>query len=155
MSLITEEMRALLGVDYPPLTFDVDKSAIRLWARAVGYTDPVFYDEEAARQAGHPTLLAPPGFLGHERYGPEADVGSKGPPIRGLNPKLNRSVNGGTEYEYRANVYAGDVLVATTRFTDFKERHGSLGDMLIISRETTFRRGSDPVVVMRATAINY
>ena len=155
MSLITDEMRQLLGVDYPPVVFDVDRSAIRLWARAVGYTDPVFYDEDSARRAGHPRLLAPPGFLGHARYGPDQEIGSTGPPIRGLNPRLARSLNGGTEYEYIANVYAGDVLVATTRFIDFKERRGKMGDMLILSRESTFRRDGEPVVLMRATVINY
>lgn len=155
MSLITGEMRTLLGVDYPPVTFDVDKSAIRLWAMAAGYTDQVFFDEEAARRAGYPALPAPPGFLGHERYGPDAEIGSKGPPIRGLNPDLTRSLNAGTNYEYLATVYAGDVLEATTRIIDFQEREGSIGKMLIISRETTYRRQGEPVAIVRARAINY
>lgn len=155
MSLITDEMTALLNVDYPAVVYDVDRSGIRLWARAVGHTDPVFYDLDAARAAGHPDLLAPPGFLGHERYGPDEAIGAKGPPIRGINPKLDRSLNGGTEYEYLANVYAGDVLVATSRFVEFKERQGKVGDMLIISREATFRRDDEPVAIMRATVINY
>ena len=155
MSLITDEMRELLGVDYPPTTYDVDKSAIRLWALAAGYTDPVFYDEDRAHRAGRPSLPAPPGFLGHERFGPEQDIGSKGPPIRGLNPRLTRSLNAGTEYEYLKAVYAGDVLVATTRIVDFQERVGSMGEMLIISRETTYCRGDEPVAILRAKAINY
>jgi hypothetical protein len=148
-------MRKLLGVDYPPVFFDVDNSAIRLWAMAAGYTDPVFYDDEEARRAGHPAIPAPPGFLGHERYAPGAEIGSKGPPIRGLNPRLTRSLNAGTEYEYLATVYAGDVLEATTRIVDFQERSGSIGEMLIISRETTYRRNDDIVAIVRAKAINY
>jgi len=155
VSLITDEMRKLLGVDYPPVYYDVDRSAIRLWAMAVGYTDPVFYDEEEARRVGHPALSAPPGFLGHERYAPGVEIGSKGPPIRGLNPQLTRSLNAGTEYEYLATVFAGDVLEATTRIVDFQQRTGSIGEMLIISRETTYRREGEIVAVLRAKAINY
>ena len=155
MSVITAEARSLIGVDYPPVVYDVDRSAIRLWARAVGYIDPTFYDEARAREAGHPSLPAPPGFLGHERYGPEGEIGSKGPPVWQLNPRLTRRLLGGTEFEYLATVYAGDVLVATSRITDLKERVGSLGTMLIVSHESTYRREGEPVVIKRATAITY
>jgi acyl dehydratase len=155
VSLITPEMLLLVGVDYPPVVYDVDKSAIRLWARAVGYTDPVFYDEEVAHRQGHPSLPAPPGFLGHERYGPVEAIGAKGPPIWDLNPDAPRHLLGGNEIESLAPVYAGDVLVATARITDIKERRGSVGDMLIASREITFRRDGVPVLIHRTTAITY
>ena len=155
MSVIPPKAQDLIGVDYPSVVYDVDRSAIRLWARAVGYTDPMFYDEEHARKAGHPSLPAPPGFLGHERYGPEGEIGSKGPPVWTLNPALPRRLLGGTEFEYLATVYAGDVLVATSRITDLQERAGSLGPMLIVNHETVYRRNGEPVVVKRATAITY
>lgn len=154
-SLVTADMEQLLGRDYPPVTYDVERSGIRLWARAVGYTDPVYYDLSCARERGHHDLPAPPGFLGHERYGADQEIGSQGPPIRGLNPRLTRSLNGGTEYEYHETVHAGDVLVATGRFTDYRQREGSIGPMLIITREVVFRRDGVPVVVMRATVINH
>ena len=52
---------------------------------------------------------------------------SPGPPIRGLHPELHASLNGGTEFEYRAPMMAGDELVATTTIVDMKERTGSIG----------------------------
>ena len=155
MSLITPEIEGLIGVDYPPIEYYVDEAALRLWARAVGYTDPVFYDREDAGEAGHPSLPAPPGFVGHQRYRPEADLGAGGPPIWDLNPRAPRRLNGGTEYEYLATVYAGDVLVATGRIIEVKEAKGSVGEMLIVKRETTFRRAGEPVVIQIYTAINY
>jgi len=155
MSLITPEIRELVGVDYPPVVYHLDESAIRLWARAAGHTDPVFYDEEYAREAGHPSLPAPPGFVGHERFGPSEELSTRGPPIWELNPKAPRRLNGGTEYEYPAIAYAGDVLVATGRIIDISEREGAIGKMLIVKRETTFRRNGVPVVIQRYTAFNY
>ena len=154
MTLITAQMRDLIDADYPPVTFEVDKASIRMWALAVGYDDPIFYDEAAAREQGHPTLPAPPGFFGLPRFGPGGEV-NLGPPIRGLNPQLTRSLNGGTAYRYFATVYAGQTLTATTRITDLRERHGKLGDMLLIDRETTFARNGDTAATMRATVINY
>ena len=78
-----------------------------------------------------------------------------GPQIRGLHPELQRSVNGGTELEYHATVCAGDELVATPVIVDIKERQGSLGQMLILTREVRFERHGDLVATLRATVINY
>ena len=63
-SLITDEMRAAVGKESDPTTLEIDKTSVRMFARAVGYTDPVYYDEEAAKAAGYRSLPAPPGYLG-------------------------------------------------------------------------------------------
>ena len=34
-------------------------------AKAIGETNPIYFDLEAARAAGHPDLLAPPSYLGN------------------------------------------------------------------------------------------
>lgn len=152
--LVTPELRALIGRTWPPVTYEVDRTGIRMWARAVGIDDPVFHDEAVARERGYARLPAPPGFLGVPRIlvgDPEP-----GPPIRGLHPELRRSLNGGTEFEFRTPVLAGDELVATTTIVDIAERvSGSIGLMLLITRETMFDRGGETVALMRATVINY
>jgi N-terminal half of MaoC dehydratase len=151
--LVTEEMRALLGKDWPPVVLEVDRASIRMWARAVGFDDLVYYDDEVAAERGFERLPAPPGFAGTPRYRPGQP--EPGPPIRGLNPKLTRSLNAGTEFESVLPILAGDELVATTRIVDYQERTGSVGRMLLVTRETTYRRGADVVARLRATAINY
>ncbi|MDP9399085.1 MAG: MaoC family dehydratase N-terminal domain-containing protein, partial [Actinomycetota bacterium] len=55
---LTDEMRATIGVDTEPWTYEVTTTGIRAFARGVGYDDLVYYDEQAARAAGHPTLPA-------------------------------------------------------------------------------------------------
>jgi hypothetical protein len=151
--LITPEIEGLIGVDWPPVVHEVEAPGIRMWARAVGYDDPVFYDEEVARERGFERLPAPPGFLGTPISRPGDP--EPGPPIRGLNPALTRSLNGGTEYTHVRPVLAGDRLSATTRIVEVKQRDGSIGRMLLITRETTYRRGGETVATLRATVINY
>ncbi len=56
--LITEEMRAAVGVESEPWTLEVDKTMVRMFARAVGYTDPLFYDEAFAQSKGYRSLPA-------------------------------------------------------------------------------------------------
>jgi hypothetical protein len=152
-ALITPELRAMIGKEWPPVTYEVDRTGIRMWAKAVGLEDPVYYDETTASERGFERLPAPPGFVGLPRTRPGDPV--PGPPIRGLHPELQRSLNGGTEFEYRSPILAGDELVATTTITDIKERSGSIGKMLLITRETTYRRSDENVASMRATVINY
>ncbi len=143
----------MIGKEWPPVIYEVDRTGIRMWAQAVGLDDPIYYDEETARERGFERLPAPPGFVGLPRTLPGGPV--PGPPIRGLHPELQRSLNGGTEFEYRSSILAGDELVATTSITDIKERAGSIGKMLLIMRETTYRRNDESVASMRATVINY
>jgi N-terminal half of MaoC dehydratase len=151
--LITDELRALIGTPWPPVEYEVDPSAIRMWATAVGIDDPVFFDEAVARSRGFEAIPAPPGFVGHPRTKPGDP--EPGPPIRGLHPELTRSLNGGTAFSYDRPIVAGDVLTATTAIVELQEREGSIGRMLLITRETTFRRGPERVATMRATVINY
>src|SRR3990170_3015038 len=117
-SVITDEMRAAIGQESAPVTFEVDKNSCRMFARAVGYSDPVYYDEAAAREAGYRSIPAPPRFLGHPATGPEQPS-----PVMGFRfeTRLKRILNGGTEVEYFGDVCAGDVLTATARLADLTE----------------------------------
>ncbi len=152
-TLVTPELEALIGKEWPPVIHEVDRSGIRMWATAVGINDPVYHDEAVARERGFERLPAPPGFMGVPRRMP--DEPEPGPPIRGLHPELTRSLNGGTKFIYQAPVLAGDELVATTAIVEIKERSGSVGRMLLITRETTYRRAGETVALLRATVINY
>jgi acyl dehydratase len=148
-------MKAAIGVSGPPTTYEVTAQGIRTFARAVGYTSPVYYDEDAARRNGHPRLPAPPGFLGMPVYNPYAPrPAASGPRLRS---PFRRMLNGGTEVEPLARVYAGDVLEAVTTLTGLELRKGRLGQMLIRSSETVYTRESDGAVVarVRGTGISY
>jgi hypothetical protein len=157
-SLITDEMRASIGVRGPSRICEVDKLQIRLFARAVGHTDPIFYDEDAAKAAGYRSLVAPPGYLGTPVYNPRtsaADMGF-GRQLEPARP-LKRVLNGGTEIEYFDDICAGDVLEAVGYTSDIQERKGSIGEMLITTSKTEYTRKSDGklVAIMTGTGIRY
>src|SRR5499425_1798290 len=61
---LTDEMRAQIGSTSPPWTMEVTTTSVRAFARGVGYTDPVYFDIDAARRAGYRNLPAPPTYLG-------------------------------------------------------------------------------------------
>ena len=156
-SYITDEMRAAIGVEGEPYTLEVDKTSVRMFARAVGYTDPIFYDEEFAKSKGYRSLPAPPHYLGTPIFNPAASDATSGAPRgrRRFESPFKRGLNGGTDIEYFDTICAGDVLMATSKISDIAERRGSLGPMLITTTETTYKRDGKVVVITRNTGIQY
>jgi hypothetical protein len=154
-SVVTDDMRAAVGKESEPATLEVDKTGCRMFARAVGYTDLIFYDEDYAKSKGYRSIVAPPGFFGTPVYKPGARTEGEAPGRRFSVP-YKRVLNGGTEYEYFDTICAGDVLTATSKISGFSERAGSLGPMLITNRETTYTNQDGKVVAkMYGTVIQY
>ena len=153
--IITEEMHAMIGKETPPVTYEVDNTGCRQFARAVGYTDPIFYDAEEARSRGYRGIVAPYGFLGHPAGPPGGSARTS--EILGLNNiPLKRILNGGTAIEYFDDVCSGDVLTATTRLADLTQREGRMGPMVMVSLETSFRNQAEKLVaIQRGTMIRY
>ena len=150
---LTPEMKAAIGREGAPVPHEVTTLGIRTFARAVGYTNPVYYDVEAAKAKGHRDLLSPPGYYGMPIFNP----GVEPVVLDDFAPEFSRRLNGGTEYEPLQPVYAGDVLDAVTRITDLQLRASRLGQMLVRQTETVYTRQSDGVVVgyWRNTNLRY
>lgn len=149
--VVTDRMRTLIGVESEAWTVEVEKTDVRMFARSVGQTDPVFYDEAAAKSRGYRSLVAPPGYLGTPIFRPGGAV--RGAPQ--LDLPFNRRLNGGTEVEYLDDICAGDVLTATSHISEIEETAGRLGPMVIVTTETVYRRGEQVVAKARGTGIRY
>ena len=146
-SAITGEMRAAINVESEPNVNEVEKGAIIKFARAIGDSNPLFTDEEAARNSRYGGLIAPPTFLRSLSPGPlKAQVKSPYP----------ANLDGGSEWQYFEPVRAGDQITVTTYVSDMFEREGRLGSMLFIVRETKYVNQFDQTVAMqRSTGISY
>ena len=145
-TLISDEMRASLNKEGPPTTLEVEKTSIRMFARAVGHTDLIFFDEAYAKSKGHRSIVAPPGYLGTPIFTPNSG-GFTGPGGRSPSGRPLRALNGGTEYEYTGiDICAGDVLTAVSKIVDLSERQSSLGLMLITRRQTTYTNQDGEIV---------
>ena len=136
-SVITDAMRAMLDREVDEGIAEVTTTSCRFFARAVGHTDPIFYDEAAARARGFRSIVAPPGHLGTPIGGPTTREQIAVPaPIARLHYPYRRVLDGGTEYEYFETVTAGDVLASRSKITRFDERVGSIGPMIIDRKST-------------------
>jgi acyl dehydratase len=103
--------RALVGRSYPPsAVYEVGSAKIAEFAAAVGATDPVHTDAEAARAAGHADVIAPPTFAIVVSL--EAAMAVLQDPDVGLD--YSRVVHGEQKFAHHRPIRAGDRLVATT-----------------------------------------
>jgi acyl dehydratase len=150
-----EEMQKQVGQPSEPATYEVTSTDIRLFARAVGYRNPIYFDEEAAKNKGHRALPAPPGFHGRPVFNPLREGGRGGP--RERSGPFSRNLNGGTEVEPVQQVYAGDVLtgVSTTTSVDLNPSR-AYGRIVVRKTETVFTNQNGEVVAKtRGTGISY
>ena len=152
-SVITSEMRSMIGVESEPSIFVIEREPIRRWVEAIGNQNPQYRDEEYSGKRRYGEIIAPPGFVGNYAFPVKVD----GPPPRVKSPFWRR-FNGGNEYEFFKPVRAGDVLTATTKLADIYERQGrgGIGRMLFQVLETIYKNQKGEVVVKtRNTGISY
>ncbi len=106
------------GKIYAPLEYEVGKEKIREYAQAVGEDNPVYFDREAAKEAGFRDVAAPPMFAVVYAFG------SVGPavvdPDVGVN--LAMMVHGGQEFVWGEPVCAGDVIRTDVSVQDVYEK---------------------------------
>lgn len=109
-----------VGKEYRPFEYEVGREKIREYANAVGETDAIYHDRDAARAAGFRDVVAPPMFA------VVYSAGSVGPAL--LDPDvgldLMRMVHGGQEFVWSEPVCAGDTITTTTTVREIYEKDG-------------------------------
>jgi len=137
--------REFIGRSSAPLTWEIEKGHIRRFAEAIGDANPIYYDEAAARAAGHPRIPAPPTFAAALRPNDAR---------AGIDLDWRKLLHGEQEFELRRPLYAGDVVVLVQTITDVFEKTGKAGTMDFILLETVARdREGGIVFVARGTIV--
>ena len=153
-SVMTDEIRAMIGTISEPVIMEVGRVAIKRYADAVGDDNPLFQEVEHAKKAGYEDIICPPGFWGWPTKG-RATIG--GMSIVGgvlVKAGLWRILDGGVDQEFYIPIRAGDTLTAYSKIADIREREGKTGKMLFTTVETTYlNQNGDTVAVNRATII--
>ncbi len=127
-----------VGKTYPPVVYAVGREKVREYAAAVGETNPLHSDLEAARAAGYADVVAPPMFA-VVYAGPSVAPGIFDPEV-GINFPM--MVHGGQAFEWGPPVVAGDEITTTATVKDISER----GAMAFYVFESVSRNQRDEVV---------
>ena len=157
--LLTDEVRSWIGreVTYTAPE-ELGRAAIRYFALAIGDDNPLYVDDDYARAAGYPSVIAPPTLVCetnqyiHRAPGDDGYIGHVWDlPLRGF-----RIIRGGHEYEFARPVLPSDRVSAIWRVADIVERTTSRGgSMLVVSSEVTYVDQEGEVLARNRETILY
>jgi acyl dehydratase len=142
-----------------PYEFPVDRSAVMLFARALGDIRPEFSDPDAPETRGLGGIVAPPTFVQSSAHwqpnNPLDRTRPRGGPARegGEGGGLGRGLHAEQHYEYHHPIHAGDTLTVTTRPGDTWEKQGRRGGKLKFSETVTEYRNQDGVLCVTARSV--
>ncbi len=126
--IITDEMRSFIGLESDPVTYVVEKHSIEHFARAIGESNPIYFDEKFAKD-NVGGIIAPPTF------------------IRLFRPKrlekqfpdsFSNLVDGGSSYTFHEKIFVGDQITVVSKLKDLFIKSGSFGDMMFKISLTTY-----------------
>lgn len=126
--IITDEMRSFIGLESDPVTYVVEKHSIEHFARAIGESNPIYFDEQFAKD-NVGGIIAPPTF------------------IRLFRPKrlekqfpdsFSNLVDGGSSYTFHKKIFVGDQITVVSKLKDLFIKSGSFGDMMFKISLTTY-----------------
>jgi acyl dehydratase len=109
-----------VGKRYPPQVYAVGREKIIEYAHAVGETNPLHTDHEAARATGHADVVAPPMFA--VVYAGRAVTPALFDPEVGINFAM--MVHGSQEFVWGPLVIAGDEVTTRATIKEIADRGG-------------------------------
>ncbi|MFC1967828.1 MaoC family dehydratase [Chloroflexota bacterium] len=147
-SAITEEMRRAVGVE-KATPIAIEKRMIKRFVEAIEDPNPLWQDEEYAKKTQYGGTIAPPMlFVASMMSGTEVRPDVPNP--------FQKMLDGGGKWEFFQPVRPGDVITATGKLADLREREGKLGKMVYWMFEITHKNQRGELVSRaRSTLITY
>jgi 3-methylfumaryl-CoA hydratase len=149
MSIVTDEIRSKIGASLPPFQFQINRNDVRKYAVATGQRQTRFLSGDEAPLLFLFSALMP--VLPLDKLRPDGHV-----PDNPLIPELplKRIMAGGSEFDVRGRLRAGDILTCTQTLVDIYEKQGAEGPLVFLVFENRFdNEKGESVVIERLTRI--
>ncbi len=147
-TVITSEVKELLGVEGISYTGEVEKDMVRKYAQAIGDTNPLYHDESYAKESRHGSIIAPPTMPFIFTFKTSL-------------PKLPSSLSGGgaragNSMEFFRPMRPGDVITCTAKYLDIFERDGRSGKLLFKVTEYTYKdQNGEVIAIGKDTSVTF
>lgn len=141
-----------VGVESEPRTIQVERGFLKFFAQSTGETNPIYFDEQAARAAGHPDLPVPPTYFFSLSLNPRAKRGDLLDAEEGIGVDMSHLLHGEQAFTYHRTIHAGETLILRQKVADIYAKKG--GALEFVVHDTRFENeGSDLCVEMRTTMV--
>ena len=120
-----------IGYELPASVLPIERSRLQFFAKAIGETDPVYTDVEAAKAAGYADLPAPPTFL----FAAELDSGAVFKLLDQLEIPIAKLLHGEQGFVYHRPACVGDTITVRSTIDDiYDKKNGALEFVVKTSR---------------------
>jgi acyl dehydratase len=140
--------RKFIGTKSPPFDADVEKGRLRLFAKAIGETDPIYSDESVAQAAGYRSIPMPPTFL----FCLEMEQPDPYRWFREMGIPLPRALHGGQSFRYYQSACAGDVMTFNSEIVDIYDKKNGELEFIVQDVHIT-NQHAEPVADFRRTVV--
>ncbi|WP_425327767.1 MaoC family dehydratase N-terminal domain-containing protein [Pseudomonas nitroreducens] len=125
-----------IGKQLPTFSAKAELGQLRFFAKAIGETNPLYTDEQAARDAGYPGVPLPPTFLFSLEFLIPSNAWRD---ELGIVP--TRILHGEESFKYHRTAYAGDTLTFEVRIADIYDKKGGALEFVVRETRVTNQRG--------------
>jgi acyl dehydratase len=159
MALLTEELETWIGREaHYPAREELGRASIRYFALAMADDNPLYVDDDYAREAGYASVIAPPTLVcetcqyAHRRPDEEGYIGHEWDlPVPGC-----RLIRAGNEYEFVRAVLPSDRISVTWTLERIEERsRASGGTQLFVTSVARYRDAVGEVVAVNRETLVY
>jgi acyl dehydratase len=126
-----------IGHELPASELTLERGRMRAFARAIGETDPVYTDLQAAQSAGYADLPAAPTFL----FAAELDSGASTELLAQLGIPLSKLLHGEQGFSYHRPACAGDTITVHSKLTDVYDKKGGALEFVVKTSQAHNQRG--------------
>lgn len=140
--------KTIIGRQYPAFTVEVEKRWVRSFAEAIGETNPVYFDESAAKSAGYRSLPTPPTFP----FAMIMDANQSFMILDELGIDKRRAMHGEQSFDYHTDLCAGDVVTGRQKVVDVYDKKNGALEFLVTETRLENQHG-EHVCDLRTTVV--
>ena len=110
--------KKLIGHEFDPVILPVEEGRLKFVAKAIGETNPVYSNLDAAKAEGHPSIPAPPTFA----FMLEIDALDLYELMNFFGKDAKQLLHGEQGFVYLAPIYSGDRITISKKVKDIYDK---------------------------------
>ena len=138
-SLLTPDIKAMVGLETNlPNLESIDKTTIIRYVQAMSDLNPLYIDEEYAKETDYGGIIAPLTFI-FDVIPAATEIGNDGRDVTRIALPGFKVARGGNEYQFLEPARPGDVIMRRRKIVDVFERDSKkVGKIIFIVYDTTY-----------------
>lgn len=142
--------KTMIGKEYEPFSVEIEKGRIAQFARSIGEENPIYFDEDAAKNAGYRAIPVPLTFP----YTITMDAGQSFNVLEDMAIDKTKAVHGEQGFTYHNAICAGDKITGQQKITDiYNKKNGALvfivTEIKLVNQDDVHMADLHSVIVVR------